>query len=104
MLQLIKKPESGVNGTAVYEVPDEKANSLTWQPWQIGRNVHYFLIEKALAVMQEVAQGNKWSQQNKFRRNYDENVGAATFARNERKARSDKICCRYNGKAYDNLI
>jgi hypothetical protein len=29
MLQLIKKPESGVNGTAVYEVPDEKANSLT---------------------------------------------------------------------------
>lgn len=26
ILQLIKKPESGVNGTAVYEVPDKKAN------------------------------------------------------------------------------
>lgn len=43
MLQLIKKPESAVNDTAVQEVQDEKANSLTLQePRQIDRNVHYF--------------------------------------------------------------
>lgn len=41
MLQLIKKPEPGVNSTAVQEVQDEKANGLILrEPRQIGRNVH----------------------------------------------------------------
>lgn len=31
MLQLIKYPEYGAKGTAVYEVPDKKENSLTLQ-------------------------------------------------------------------------
>jgi hypothetical protein len=45
MLQLIKKPETGVNGTAVREVQDGKANSLILQePYQIGRNFHYIFF------------------------------------------------------------
>jgi hypothetical protein len=63
ILQLIKKPESGVNGATLQEVQGEKTNSLTLQePYQIGRNVNYFYIQyiqKALTVMQEIAQANK---------------------------------------------
>jgi hypothetical protein len=60
ILQLIKKQESGANGRTLWEVRDETTNSLTLQePCQMGRNVHYFFIQKAVAVMQDVAQRNK---------------------------------------------
>lgn len=60
MLQLIKKPESAVNGTAVQEVQDEKANSLTLQePRQIDRNIHYFLYRRHQPLCKKQLKGKK---------------------------------------------